>query len=149
MIHTYARLALPAVAILFVACTVVQVFLAGLGVFDGPAAFTTHREFGWTYGWLTLMILVLALVGREPRRIVGSAILLLALFAMQSVFVAVRSDMPALAAMHPLNGFAILLTGALIARASWAARRGHPVSAADPARDRMVTNLLERRATDV
>jgi hypothetical protein len=123
MIRSIARLALPAVAGLFVACVVVQVFLAGLGVFDSPAAFVTHREFGWLFGWLTLVMLVLALVGRAPRRITGSVVLLLVLFALQSVLVVVRTDLPAVAALHPLNGFAILALGWMTARASWRVRR--------------------------
>lgn len=134
MLRTFAQRALPAVAAVFTACSVVQVFLAGLGVFEGPAAFITHREFGWTYGWLTLAILVLALAGRAPRRITAAAVLLLVLFAMQSVLVALRTEMPALAALHPLNGFAILGIGGLVARASWLARRAYPASeGADPA----------------
>jgi hypothetical protein len=125
----FARLAHPIVVVAFLACGVVQVFLAGLGVFDDPRAFVTHREFGYLFGWLTLVILVLALVGREPRRITGLSALLLLLFALQSVFVALRADMPAVAALHPLNGFAILAVSGITARLSWAVRR-------EPARGR-------------
>jgi hypothetical protein len=119
----FARLAHPIVVVAFLACGVVQVFLAGLGVFDDPRAFVTHREFGYLFGWLTLLILVLALVGREPRRITGLSALLLLLFALQSVFVALRADMPAVAALHPLNGFAILAVSGITARLSWAVWR--------------------------
>ena len=123
MIRTITRRALPIVAALFVACALVQVFLAGLGVFDDPKSFITHREFGYTFGWLTLAILVLALVGRAPRRIVGLSVLLLVLFTMQSVFVAIRADYPAIAALHPVNGFLILGVAVVITRESWLARR--------------------------
>jgi cytochrome b561 len=133
MIRNAARYAHPVVAAIFVACAIVQVFLAGLGVFDDPRAFITHREFGYLFGWLTLVILVLALVGREPRRITGLSALLLVQFALQSVFVAVRADLPAVAALHPLNGFAILVVAASVARASWAVRRTDRASAPDPA----------------
>src|SRR3989304_1230829 len=51
-----------------------------------------------------------------PRRVIGLAVLLLILFALQSVFVAVRDEYPAVAALHPLNGFLILLVGIVIAR---------------------------------
>src|SRR5512144_1678504 len=122
MTRSIARRALPFAAGAFVACAVVQVFLAGLGVFDDPKAFITHREFGYTFGWLTLAILILALVGRTPRRIAGLAVLLLVLFALQSVFVALRTDLPAIAALHPLNGFLILGTGVVITREAWAVR---------------------------
>ncbi len=129
MARSLARLALPVVAATFVACAVVQVFLAGLGVFDSPAAFITHREFGYLLGWFTLAMLVLALVGREPRPVVGLAALVLAQFALQSVLVALRSTMPVVAALHPVNGFAIVVVGILIARLSWAVRR-EPADAA-------------------
>jgi len=123
MLRSVSRLALPVVAAAFVACAVLQVFLAGLGVFDDPSAFVTHREFGYLFGWLTLLILVLALLGRTPRKVKGLCVLLLVLFALQSVFVALRTDLPAIAALHPLNGFAILAVGIVITRAAWAVRR--------------------------
>ncbi len=123
MTRTFVRAAHPIVAAAFVACAVVQVFLAGLGVFDDPRAFITHREFGYLFGWLTLVVLVLALAGRMPRRITGLSVLLLVLFALQSVLVSMRADLPAAAALHPLNGFAILGIGVVTARASWRLRR--------------------------
>ena len=122
MLRSIARRALPIAAAAFVACAIVQIFLAGLGVFDDPKAFVTHREFGYLFGWLTLVILVLALVGRAPRRVMGLCVLLLVLFALQSVFVALRADVPSIAALHPLNGFAILAVGVLITREAWAVR---------------------------
>jgi hypothetical protein len=81
---------------------------------------------------------VVALLGREPRRIVGLSALLLGLFALQSVFVAFRADAPAVAALHPLNGFLILAVAGVTARLSWAARSisepGHATGAiASPA----------------
>ena len=129
MIRTGARRAHPIVTTVFAVCAAVQVFLAGLGVFDDPRSFVTHREFGYLVGWLTLVILVLALVGRLPRRITGTSALLLVLFALQSVFVALRADLPTVAALHPLNGFAILGLAAVTARASWSVSR-------EPARER-------------
>jgi len=123
MITSLARRAHPIVLAAFAACAVVQVFLAGLGVFNDPGAFITHREFGYLFGWLTLVGLVLAIVGRLPRRVVGMSALLLVLFALQSVFVALRTELPAVAALHPLNGFAILALAIVTARASWIAGR--------------------------
>ena len=122
MARSVARTAYPVVAGLFVACAVIQVFLAGLGVFDDPNAFVTHRNFGYMFGWLTLVLLVIALVGRMPRPYVGLAVLILVLFSLQSVFVALREDMPSLAALHPLNGFLILGIASYAAWTSWKAR---------------------------
>lgn len=118
----FARSALPVVAGLFVACTVIQVFLAGLGVFYRDSAFADHAGFGYLFGWLTLVLLVLALAARSSRWIAGLAALTLVLFAFQSVFVALRADAPMVAALHPLNGFAILLVGVVLTRLAWLER---------------------------
>ena len=68
-------------------------------------------------------MLVLALLGRQRRLIVGLSALTLVQFTFQSVFVALRADYPALAALHPVNGFLHHPRHAsLIARLSWAAR---------------------------
>jgi hypothetical protein len=123
MLSSFTRAAHPIVTAVFVACAVVQIFLAGLGVFDDARAFVTHREFGYLFGWLTLVVLVLALAGRMPRRVTGLSVLLLVLFALQSLLVAVRADLPAIAALHPLIGVAILGVGIMTARSSWRLRR--------------------------
>lgn len=120
------RIAFVAVAWLFVACVVIQVFLAGLGVFAGAANFNLHRDFGYTFGWLTVVMLVLALAGRLGRRWIGLSALLLVLFAMQSVFVAFRADLPAAAALHPVNALAIFYVAQLVARGAPSVVRSAP-----------------------
>ena len=124
--RSFARQAHPIVGGLFAACVVIQVFLAGLGVFADPRSFITHRDFGYLFGLLTLALLVLALVGREPRRVTGLSALLLLLFALQSVFIALRTSTPEVAALHPLNGFLILFVAITVSRASWAVRDAGP-----------------------
>jgi hypothetical protein len=115
--HT-VRLGFIGVAWLFLACVVVQVFLAGLGVFAGAQNFNLHREFGYVFGWLTLVLLLLAIVGRLGRRWIGLSALLLVLFAFQSVFVALREVLPAAAALHPVNALAIFGVALHVARRS-------------------------------
>jgi hypothetical protein len=113
---------LIAAAALFAACCVVQIFLAGLGVFQSGSAFVTHRDFGYLFGILTLVILILAIIDRSPRRQIAIAIALLVLFALQSAFVAVRASAPVVAALHPLNGFLILLLAIEFTRYAWVTR---------------------------
>ncbi|HET7168653.1 MAG TPA: DUF6220 domain-containing protein [Candidatus Limnocylindrales bacterium] len=117
---SFARQALPVVGALFVACVVIQVFLAGLGLFDDPRSFETHRQFGYLFGMLTLVLLALALAGRQSRRVVGLSALLLLQFALQSLLVALRPS--PLAALHPVNGFLILLVAIVVTRAAWQTR---------------------------
>jgi len=119
MARNVARRILPIITGAFAVALVIQVFLAGLGVFDDPASFVTHRDFGYLIGWFVLAIVIVALVGREPRRIIGLSLLLIVLFALQSVFVALREDLPAIAALHPLNGFLILGTTIVLTRLTW------------------------------
>lgn len=121
-----ARLSFAAVASLFAACSIVQVYLAGLGVFADPGSFLTHRDFGYIFGLLTLVLIVLALLGRLPRLFLGTSVLLLVLFALQSVFVVMREDWPTVAALHPVNGFAIAGMGVGLA---WMSRRYFRTSA--------------------
>jgi hypothetical protein len=130
------RLAFAAVAWLFLACVVVQFFLAGLGVFAGAENFEVHRQFGYLFGWLTVVMIVLAAVGRLGRRWIGLSALLLVLFIMQSVFVVLRDSLPAVAALHPVNAVAIFFIAQHVARGSRALLRtdapaAHPQ--ADPA----------------
>jgi mercuric ion transport protein len=108
---------------LFTACAVVQVFLAGLGVFVNPARFELHRDFGYTFGLLLLVVIVAAILGRLGRRQIGFAVVLMVLYALQSVFVAMRGTVPEIAALHPVNGFLIIAVASVAGREAWAAWR--------------------------
>ena len=89
--------AFAAVAWLFLACVVIQVFLAGLGVFAGSSNFEVHRNFGYIFGLLTVVMVVIAAIGRLGRRLIGLSALLVLLFTLQSVFIAFRDGLPAAA----------------------------------------------------
>ena len=118
-----AYTALAIVATIFIACLVVQVFLAGLGVFDSPSAFLTHTTWGYLIEWLTVVMLLIALFGRLGRRLIGLTALTLVQMVLQSLFVAVRDDFPMVAALHPVNGFLVLFVTIVIARLAWLGRR--------------------------
>ena len=121
-LRTAARTGLAIVAGVFAALIIVQVFLAGLGVFDSPAAFATHRDFGYAIGLLILPIIILALVGRAPKGLVGLTVLIAVQMTLQSVFVAMRESNPAVAALHPVNGVLMLIVTIGIARWAWSIR---------------------------
>jgi hypothetical protein len=123
LVKSAARTAFVWVAWVFVACSVVQVFLAGLSVFESPARWALHRDFGYTFGLLTIVLIVLAIAGRLGRVLIGLSVLLLVLFALQSVFVLLRGSAPFVAALHPVNGFLILFVGIVAARLAAAKRR--------------------------
>ena len=129
------------VSALFVACVVVQVFLAGLGVFESSLNFLTHRDFGYAFGWLALLMLILAIIGRLPRRQLLLVVAIVVAFALQSVLVAFRDDAPVVAALHPLNGVLILILGIEVTRYAWVTRNAGSPEATASARE------AESRAT--
>ena len=112
---------------------VLQVFLAGLGVFDDPTFFLTHRDTGYTLELVAFVVIVLAAIARAGRAQVGIAALIFGLFLLQSVFVGVRETAPAVAALHPVNGFLILLLSIVLARRAWAFARATRAAAGTPA----------------
>ena len=111
------------VAWLLVAGLVVQIFLAGLGVFRGPDSFLTHRDFGYALELLPIVLLVLGLIARLGRRPALLAAGIFGLFLLQSVFVGLRANTPEVAALHPVNGFLITFLAIVLARDAWLARR--------------------------
>ena len=132
-LRTGARTGLAVVAGLFAALLIIQVFLAGLGVFDSPSAFATHRDFGYTISLLILPIIILALVGRAPKGLVGLTVVLAVQMILQSAFVAMRTSDPAIAALHPVNGVLMLVVTLVIARWAWAIRaEAAPTTATSP-----------------
>jgi hypothetical protein len=48
---------------------------------------------------------------------------LMVLFVLQSVFIAMRGSAPEVAALHPVNGFLIILVALVSGREAWAAWR--------------------------
>jgi hypothetical protein len=118
------------VAWAFVAGLVYQVFLAGRGVFENAERFKDHAGWGYTIGLLPIVLLILAAAGRLGRRQMLYASALFGMFILQSILVALRDTQPTVAALHPVNGFAILLLAILSAREAWVARNTSPETAA-------------------
>ncbi len=116
--RTAARSIFIAASWLLVAGLIVQVFLAGLGVFDSPERFEIHSNFGFALQVLPFIMVLSGLAGGLGRRPVGLAGLIFGLFFLQSVLVSLRGQAPAIAALHPLNGFLILFVSIVVARAS-------------------------------
>ena len=120
-------------ASLLVVGLVLQVFLAGLGVFDDPTFFLTHRDTGYTLELWAFVVLVVAALARAGRKQIGMAAAILGLFVVQSILVAMRESAPAVAALHPVNGFLILLLSIELARRAWdIARASRADAAAEP-----------------
>lgn len=130
------RIARPihlAVAWLFVIALLVQVFLAGMGVFSSAAEFATHRDVGYTLMALPLVLIITGLVGGFGRWEVIAAVVMLGQFILQSILVLQRDSVPAIAALHPVNGFLMLLIAVWLA--TDARRRFQAGAEPEPARE--------------
>jgi 4-hydroxybenzoate polyprenyltransferase len=121
-VRSIARSLHTVVAVLFVVGLIAQVWLAGRGVFESPTMFDTHRSLGYTLSLFTVALLVLGLLGGMGRRPAILAVVIFVLFILQSVFVVMRDSQPAVAALHPVNGFLILFLAIVLARDSWMMR---------------------------
>jgi hypothetical protein len=104
----WTRYAVIAVAWLFAVGGIIQVFLAGLSVFDSAKYWNDHADFGQMIGILTYILPILALFGRVGSRLIGQAFVVTILFILQMILANV--DDGRVAALHAVNAF--LLIGA-------------------------------------
>jgi hypothetical protein len=86
---------------------VVQFYLVGAALF-GVTTFELHRRLGYLLAVPVALLLILALAGRLGRRGIGLSALLLLLVVVQALLPALRSSVPWLAALHPVNALALM-----------------------------------------
>ena len=108
-------------AILWVVALIVQVFLAGqaIGNLGGSGDFATHRDFGYTMGVVQLIALILAFPARMSGRDKGISAGLLILYIVQTILPPLRSSVPFVAELHPLNAMLLFTLSIWYARHAW------------------------------
>ena len=87
--------------------TVVQFFLAGLGIF-GASSFEAHEGLGFILHGITLIVFLLAIAGPRTGRDIGLGLGLLVIATVQVALPEMRGDAPGLAALHPVVALIIL-----------------------------------------
>lgn len=102
---------------LFLLGIVVQVFLAGMGLFE-LTDWTNHTNFGWLLGFVVVLLPVLALIARAHARTIAVTGLLALAGIIQPELALARLENPVLAALHPVNALFIFWLSWLVARAS-------------------------------
>lgn len=120
-----ARLGFVTGAWLFLVCLLIQVFLVGLDIFAGLGG-SIHRDFAYLYGWLAPILVLLAGVARVPSMTRSLTILLLILFAVQTVLPSLRDQFPLLAALHTVNALAVFALAIVVARRATALIQPEP-----------------------
>ena len=126
------RVAFAIVAWSFVAAIVVQVFLAGVGLFVGGFdTFEYHRALGWLLHLAPIVLILFAWGAHPGRTTMWLCAAILVLVGIQPFLPAMRGDLPFVAALHPVNALAIFGLGLIVAfRATSLARSPMPESAA-------------------
>jgi hypothetical protein len=112
---TQARVLFYGLTVLYLLGVVVQFFLAGLTIFGGTSI-ESHRVLGFILAAGALLLLILAVVGRLPRRTAVLTVLLLGLSVLQVVLVRVGVD--EVAALHPVNALAVALVAYVLMQRS-------------------------------
>jgi len=108
---------------IFMAGLLVQFYLAGTAVF-GAESYQPHRMLGFALTILVILMLVLALVGRLGRKVVGMALLLVLLVIVQALLPALRGPAPWIAALHPANALVLMGVSVRLSRAGQAEAAG-------------------------
>ena len=127
------------------AAVVVQVALAGYGVFyalhkakhDQSASlktfdhgFAAHAAVGVLIAIVILVLLIVAAAGRLGPAALKWSGALLVLTLLQFVFAELGKNVPALGFLHVVNALAIYAVAALLAHRTWTRRSGPPTAAA-------------------
>jgi hypothetical protein len=95
---------------LFVAGILMQVFLIGLSLLGGRPSWQTHVGLGHGLAGLVLLMIVLAYMGRLPRRMKSLTWLAFAIYVLLAdIVIFMRASAPLVAALHPV--LAVLLFG--------------------------------------
>jgi uncharacterized membrane protein len=109
-----ARSIYRALAWIFAACVLIQVFLVGMDLFGATHDPALHRNFAYIYGWLVPVMLLLARIGKLPSRLVALTVLLLVLYAVQTVLPGFTKQFPFLGPLHVVNAFVLFGLGLIL-----------------------------------
>ena len=98
-----SRIAAMVLARLFTLGVIVQVFLVGLGFFQDFDYWDDHKSLGQSLGIIPVLLILAAILGRLPSRLIGMSVVLLVLWFVQ--WQLPQIDNGWIAALHPLNAF--------------------------------------------
>jgi mercuric ion transport protein len=124
----FARHAHAVLAFAFLACIVVQVFFAGVGIFGANWSF--HTYFVPLFELMLPPTFVLALVGRLPLVLKLAPVGLWMLVTVQYAL-ANAGGPDVVAALHPANGLLIFWISLEVARRSWRIATGRKTARKD------------------
>jgi hypothetical membrane protein len=114
-----ARYVYLALVWLYVAGLLVQVFLAGMGIFAAPRDFTPHVFLGWLLHLVPILLLIVAAVARVGSRLIWWNVALLVVQFVQPIFALARTDSPVVAAFHPVLALVVFWLAVTVGLKAW------------------------------
>jgi hypothetical protein len=119
---TLLRGAYLILALLFVGAVIMQVFFAGATLLSDAHYLIDHRSLGEAMWPLPVLMILVSLAARLPRRHVLLSILLLVLYAMQYMVIHVFPSMgmpTAFRALHAVNALLLFWLALHLAKSTW------------------------------
>ena len=114
-----ARYVYLALVWLYVAGILVQVFLAGMGLFGVQRDFAPHVGLGWLLHLVPVLLLIAAAVARVGSRLIWWNVALLVVQFVQPIFALARKDSPVVAAFHPVLALVVFWLAVTIGLKAW------------------------------
>jgi hypothetical protein len=115
---------------LYVAGLLVQVFLAGMGIFGVARDFAPHVGLGWLLHLVPVLLLIAAAVARVGSRLIWWNVALLVVQFVQPIFALARTDSPVVAAFHPVLALVVFWLAVTIGLMAWRLVREPSLAAA-------------------
>jgi hypothetical protein len=125
-----ARYAYLVLVWLYLVGIVVQVFLAGMGLFGAARDFEPHIGLGWLLHLVPILLLVAAAVAKVGQRLIWWTVALLVVQFVQPILALARDDVPVVAAFHPVLALVIFWLALTIGVMAWRLVRQPAVDAA-------------------
>ena len=102
-------------ALVFLSAVVLQVFLAGMVVVAARMDWTAHKAIGHYLGLPAIIMLIMAYVGRLPRKTKLWTWVSFGLFILQAeILILLRASAPVLSAFHPVLALAEFALGVVL-----------------------------------
>ncbi len=101
--------------LVFLSVVVVQVFLAGMVVVAALTDWSAHKALGHYLGLPSMIMLIMAYVGRFPGKTKLWTWVLFGLFIIQAeILIFLRASVPVLSALHPVLALVEFALGVLL-----------------------------------
>ena len=114
-----ARFVYLAMVWAYVVGILVQVFLAGMGLFGVARDFQPHVELGWILHLVPILLLIIAAVARVGSRLIRWNVALLVVQFIQPILALARHDVPAVAAFHPVLALIVFWLALTVGLMAW------------------------------